>query len=47
MFIETCHLPLEIQPERKRKRIMSDSDYNNRGDDNDINVKFKRRDKAG
>jgi hypothetical protein len=43
----TCHLPLEIQPGRKRKGIASDSDYSDRGGDNDIDAKFKGRDRAG
>jgi hypothetical protein len=37
-FIGTCHLPLEIQLKRKRKGIISDSDYNDRGGDININA---------
>jgi hypothetical protein len=36
--MRTCHLSLEIQPERKRKGIASDSDYNDRGGDIDIDA---------
>jgi hypothetical protein len=45
--IGTYHLPLEIQPRRKRKGIASDSDYSDKGGDNNINAKFKGRDRAG
>jgi hypothetical protein len=34
----TCHLPLEIQPGRKRKGIASDSDYSDRGGDIDTDA---------